>query len=183
MRNNLLLTAGIALLLVAGCGHDGAQDGPTARTGASTPASAAQREPSRRGPTTRELNLAQRDEFVRCAQRHDELGMTVGFRDGRAVPPPDGAGSGDFNTRVSVPRAITAMLEDGGQYVGLREGDGPDMDVFIYAESSVHDLIDKERGENVGGAGGQNARGQWSHYTTLSVDADAPQPPNGWAKR
>jgi hypothetical protein len=171
--------AAVALALLA-CGdaRDGTQDTPTARTGAATPASAAQRDPSRGGPTTTELNLAQRDEFVRCAQRHDQLGMTVGFRDGRAVSLTDeGTGGGDFNTRVSVPRAIASMVEDGGQYVGLREGDGPDMDVFIYADSSVSDLIDEERGSKVGGAGGQNARGQWSHYTTLSVDEGAPEPP------
>lgn len=162
------------------CGDDGdgTHDTPTARTGAATPPSGAQRDPSRGGPTTTELNLAQRDEFVRCAQRHDELGMTVGFRGGRAVAlTGDGAGGRDFNTRVSVPRAIASMLEDGGQYVGLREGDGPDADVLIYADPSASDLINEERGSEVGFAGGQNARGQWSVYTTLSVDEDAPEPP------
>ena len=145
MRTNDLLTTGIALLLVAGCGDD----------------NRAQRDPSRGVPTTAELNLAQRDEFVRCARQHDELGTVVGYGD----------------TRASVPRAIASMLEGGGQFVGLRGGDGPDMDVLIYADSSVSDLVDEERGTNVGGAGGQNARGQWSHYTTLSVDRDAPRPP------
>jgi hypothetical protein len=89
--------------------------------------------PSRREPTTAEGSLASREAFAECARRRDELGVVVGFRDGRAVPEPDqDVGGAEIYTRVSAPQAIPELLEDGGQYVGLREGVGPDVDIFFH---------------------------------------------------
>jgi hypothetical protein len=89
--------------------------------------------PSRREPTLAEGSLASREAFVDCALKRDELGIVVGFRDGRGVPEPgQDVGAVEFDSRVSAPHAIPALLEDGGQYVGLREGGGPDVDIFFH---------------------------------------------------
>ena len=89
--------------------------------------------PSRLEPTAAEASLASKEAFVGCARRRDELGIVVGFRDGRAFPlPGPDAGGARFNTRVSAPQAVAAVLEDGGQYVGLREGAGPDVDLIFH---------------------------------------------------
>lgn len=89
--------------------------------------------PSRREPTTAEGSAASRKAFVSCARRRDELGVIVGFRDGRAVPEPgQDVGGAKVDTRVSAPQAIPELLEEGGQYVGLRAGAGPDVDIFFF---------------------------------------------------
>ena len=89
--------------------------------------------PSRREPTLAEGSLASKEAFVDCALKRDELGIVVGFRDGRAVPEPgQDVGDVEVDSRVSAPQAIPALLEDGGQYVGLREGGGPDVDIFLH---------------------------------------------------
>jgi hypothetical protein len=91
--------------------------------------------PSRREPTLAEGSQASKEAFVDCALKRDELGIVVGFRDGRAVPEPgQDVGSADVDTRVSAPEAIPALLEDGGQYVGLRGGAGPDVDIFFHGQ-------------------------------------------------
>jgi len=89
--------------------------------------------PSRREPTTAEGSLASKEAFVDCALKRDELGIVVGFRDGRAVAEPgQDVGSVEFDSRVSVPEAMAEVLVDGGQYVGLREGVGPDVDIVFH---------------------------------------------------
>ena len=89
--------------------------------------------PPRLEPTTAEGSLASKEAFVECARQRDELGVIVGFRDGRAVPEPgQDIGSTEVDTRASVPQAIAEVLVDGGQYVGLREGVGPDVDIIFY---------------------------------------------------
>ena len=88
--------------------------------------------PSRREPVTAEGSLASKEAFVECARRRDELGLVVGFRGGRAVPEPgQDIDTGVFDDRVSAPQAIADALEDGAQYVGLREGVGPDVDIMF----------------------------------------------------
>jgi hypothetical protein len=90
--------------------------------------------PSRREPTFAEGSLASKEGFVDCARRRrDELGIVVGFRDGWAVAEP-GQDIGDavLDPRVSAPRSIPDFLADGGQYVGLRAGVGPDVDVYFH---------------------------------------------------
>ena len=183
-------TAAITLLLattpgLAACGDD-EQSTPRARTGSATPASTETADPSRRGPAIAELNLAARDAFVTCAQQHDELGLIVGFRDGQAVSDTgDGAGGGEFDTRVSAPRAIAAILKGGGQYVGVREGEGPDLDILLLlseteggeGEPSPSSMIEEEAGETavVGAVFGSTARGHFQNFLIVSVDKAAPK--------
>jgi hypothetical protein len=142
--------------------------------------------PSRREPTTAEVSLANKEAFVDCARRRDELGIIVGFRDGRAVAEPgQDVGSAEFDTRVSAPRAIAAMLEDGGQYVGVREGKGPDLDVLLLlfetqddaVEAAPGSMIDEEAGRKavVAGASGDTARGQFATSLIVSLDKVAPK--------
>jgi hypothetical protein len=84
-------------------------------------------------PTTAEGSLASKEAFVDCARQRDELGVVVGFRDGRAVPEPgQDIGSAEIDTRVSAPQGIAEVLADGGQYLGLRESVGPDVDIIFY---------------------------------------------------
>jgi hypothetical protein len=162
------------------------QSTPRARTGSATPASTETADPSRRGPAIAELNLAARDAFVTCAQQHDELGLIVGFRNGQAVSDTgDGAGGGEFDTRVSAPRAIAAILEGGGQYVGVREGEGPDLDILLLlsetqageGEPSPSSMIEEEAGETaaVGAVFGSTARGHFQNLLIVSLDKAAPK--------
>ena len=97
--------------------------------------------PSRRGPTTAEVSLASKEAFVECARRRDELGTVVGFRDGRVVPiPGQDVPSAKLDLRVSAPESMPSVLADGGQYVGLREGVGPDVDVVFWGRpDGIHD--------------------------------------------
>lgn len=89
--------------------------------------------PSRREPTTAEGSLASREAFAECARERGELGIVAGFRDGRAVVEPgQDTGGRRFDARVSVPLAIAEAIADGGQYVGLREGLGPDVDIVFH---------------------------------------------------
>jgi hypothetical protein len=88
--------------------------------------------PSRREPTTAEGSLASREGFVDCAQYRRKLGTIVGFRDGRVVAEPgQDVGGAEFDSRVSS-KAIADLLAEGGQYVGLRDGVGPDVDIFFH---------------------------------------------------
>ena len=144
--------------------------------------------PSRREPTTAEGSLAgwSKEAFVDCALKRDELGIIVDFRDGRAVAAPgQDVGSAEFDTRVSAPRAIAAMLEDGGQYVGVREGKGPDLDVLLLLfetqddalEAAPGSMIDEEAGRKavVAGNAGDTARGQFATSLIVSLDKVAPK--------
>ena len=89
--------------------------------------------PSRQEPTTAEGSLASREAFADCARQREELGVVVGFHDGRALPEPgEDIGSAVVDTRVTAPQAIPELLADGGQYVGLRGGAGPDVDIFFH---------------------------------------------------
>ena len=138
---------------------------------------------SRRGPTIAETNVAAMDAFVSCAQQHDELGLIVRFRDGKAVSETgDGAGGGEFDNRVRAPRATAALLEDGGQYAGLREGDGPDLDILIYGREVTtggYDtgdrtgfLVEEEAGRKavLGGSGGTIGDGHYyQQFLTVSL--------------
>ena len=106
-----------------------------------------------------EGSLASKEAFVDCALKRDELGIVVGFRDGRAVPEPgQDVGSAEFDTRVSAPQAIAELLVDGGQYVGLRAGVGPDVDIFFHGhlpgpgEDEVYTPLDPV-GEEAGKTG------------------------------
>ena len=115
--------------------------------------------PSRREPTLAEGSLASKEAFVDCARQRDELGIVVGFRDGRAVPEPgQDVGSAELDTRVSAPQTIAELLVDGGQYVGLRAGVGPDVDIFFHGhlpgpgEDQVYTPLDPV-GEEAGKTG------------------------------
>ena len=189
-RSSSYATAAITLLLAAtpgltACGNDDSQSTPGAGTGSATPASTETADPSRRGPAFAELNRAAKDAFVTCAQQHDELGLIVGFRDDRAVSDTrGGAGGGEFDTRLSAPRAIAAILEDGGQYVGLREGEGPDLDILFLSETeagedepSPSSMIDEEAGETavVGAVFGTTPQGHFQSVLLVALDNVAPK--------
>ena len=89
--------------------------------------------PSRREPTLAEGSLASKEAFVDCARGRDELGIVVGFRDGRAVPEPgQDIGSVELDSRMSAPKGTAELLLDGGQYAGLRGGVGADVDIFFH---------------------------------------------------
>lgn len=146
---------------------------------------------SRRGPTITEINVAAMDAFVGCAQQHDELGLIVRFRDGEAVADTgDGSGGGEFETRVSAPGAIAELLEDGGQYAGLRESDGPDLDILMYGREvaaggydtgdPVGWLVEEEAGPTavVGGSGGTTHGGDYyQHFLTVALEDNPPKLP------
>jgi hypothetical protein len=84
-------------------------------------------------PTTAEGSLASKEAFADCARQRTELGIVVGFRDGRAVPEPgQDIGNAEIYTRVISPQGIAEALADGGQYVGLREGVDPDVDIVFH---------------------------------------------------
>ena len=182
-RNRSYWLVAVTLLLAAtpglgACGDDDGQNTPRARTGSATPASTETGDPSRRGPAIAELNLAARDAFVACAQQRDELGLIVGFRDGQAVSETGDGADGEFDTRVAAPRAIAAILEDGGQYVGLREGEGPDLDIILLlsetqegeSEPSASSMIEEEvdAAAVVGASFGDTARGHFQMFLTVS---------------
>lgn len=184
-------TAAITLLLAAtpgfaACGGDDRQSTTRVRPGSGTTTSTDTTDPSRRAPSIAELNLAARDAFVACAQQHDELGLIVGFRDGQAVSDTgDRAGGGEFDTRVSAPRAIAAIVEGGGQYVGVREGAGPDLDILLLLSEtqagegspSPSSMIEEEAGETalVGAVGGSDARGHFQNFLIVSLDKATPK--------
>ena len=148
-------------------------------------------DPSSRGPTITEINLAAMDAFVSCAQQYDQLGLIVRFLDGEAVAETgDGAGGGEFDTRVRAPRAIASMLENGGQYAGLREGDGPDLDILIYGRKvatggydtgdRISRMVEEEAGRNavIGGSSGTIADGEYyQQFLTVKLDDDPPKAP------
>ena len=187
--SNYYGTVAITLLLaatlgLAACGDDDRQSTPRARADKATPASTETADPSRGAPAIADLNLAAREAFVTCAEQRDELGLIVGFRDGQAVSETgDGAGGG-FDTRVSAPRAIGAILEGGGQYVGVREGEGPDLDIiFLLSETqagegepSPSSMIEEEAGETsvVGRVGGSTVRGYFQDFLIVSLGKGAP---------
>jgi hypothetical protein len=114
-----------------------------------------ERGPPRREPTTAEGSLASREAFVDCARQRDELGVVLGFRDGRAVPEPgQDTGSADVDRRVSAAQAIADVLADGGQYVGLRDGAGPDVDIIFHGhppggEREVYNPLTRAMDETV----------------------------------
>lgn len=140
--------------------------------------------PTRREPTTAEGSLASREAFVDCAWRRDELGVVVGFRDGRAVPEPgQDAGSAVFDTRVSAPEPIAEVIADGGQYVGLREGAGPDVDIifqgFPPGEDDVYNpLVDEavKTGIVSSNAGDYSRLAGSQEFVTVRLEGGAP----GW---
>ena len=132
--------------------------------------------PSRREPTTAEGSLASKEAFVDCARRRDELGVVVGFRAGRALPEPgQDIGSAVVDTRVTAPQAIPELLVDGGQYVGLRAGVGPDVDIFFHGhlpgsgEDQVYTPLDPV-GEEAGKTGIVSSNmGDYSELTGWQV--------------
>ncbi len=143
--------------------------------------------PSRREPTTAEGSLASKEAFVDCARQRDELGIVVGFRDGRAVPEPgQDIGSAEVDTRVSAPQAIPELLMDGGQYVGLRAGAGPDVDIFFHGhlpgpgDDQVYTPLDPV-GEEAGktgilstNMGDYSELAGWQVWVTVRLDGNPP---------
>jgi hypothetical protein len=83
------------------------------------------------------VSLASKQAFVECARRRDELGTVVGFRDGRVVPLPDQYVPTGLDLRVSAPLSMPSVLADGGQYVGLRGGVGPDVDIVFWGSREI----------------------------------------------
>ena len=145
--------------------------------------------PSRREPATAEGSLASREAFVDCARQRDELGIVVGFRDGRAVAEPgQDVGSAELDTRVSAPQTIAELLMDGGQYVGLREGVGPDVDIFFHGhlpgpgEDEVYSPLSRVWEEAVMTGtisttmGDYSELAGWQEWLTVRLDGNPP----GW---
>lgn len=145
--------------------------------------------PSRREPTTAEGSLASKEAFVDCARGRDELGIVVGFRDGRAVAEPgQDAGGAEVDSRVSTPQATAELLADGGQYVGLREGAGPDVDIFFHGylpgpgEDHVYTPLTRvmeeaaKQGIISSNHGDYSELAGWQEWVTVRLDGNPP----GW---
>ena len=94
--------------------------------------------PSRRRRTSAEVTRASAQAFVECAVRRDDLGTAVAFRDAgwSRHPGSQDAPTAKLDLRVSAPRSLPSVLADGGQYVGLRGGVGPDVDIVFWAVRS-----------------------------------------------
>lgn len=148
-----LTTLMTAVLAIAACGRD---DGP--RPAAATP--------------QRDALVATHDEFVTCVQKHDELGLTVRYRDGQAVASTgEGHVRGKFDDRVSAPGAIGALVERGAaQYVGLRSGTGPDLDVLILPSPADAEAA----AARIAGETGRSPGRTGAFVTVPLTDADAP---------
>jgi len=121
----------IAVLALAGAGCGGSDaPKPTAPTPASTSSAG--------GRLSDDALLAVHDEFVTCVQQADSLGLAAHFSGGRAVSDSEGAGGGEYDDRVSAPKAIARLTKRGeAQYVGLRadtrnRSGTSDFDVLIF---------------------------------------------------
>jgi hypothetical protein len=149
--------------------------------------------PSRRGRTSAEVTRASAQAFVECALRRDDLGTVVGLRDGRVVPlPGQDVLTAKLDLRVSAPLSAPSVLADGGQYVGLRGGVGPDVDIVFWGSPEfVPDIAETPLGSFLDEAS-KTGIVTWSHgdysgrtragdqeFATARLDGEPP----GWDEK
>ena len=141
----------VLLLVAAGC---------SAREPSADSAPSGARTPPASGEALGENAwLAVTDTFVACVQRDESLGLSVRYRDGRAVSETEGVGGATYADELSAPQTIGDLVEGGkAQYVGIRKdtrnevGD-VDIDVLIFrAEGdavAAADALGDESGSRV----------------------------------
>ena len=81
--------------------------------------------------TLPEGSLVSKEAFVDCALQHDDLGIVVGFRDGRAVPEPGQDVGARNSTRTSARRRPSPGCSPTAGNTSGCGGSGPDVDVFF----------------------------------------------------
>lgn len=128
-----------ALLAVGGCGDDGENRAADTRP-APTPAAT---------KTPEDVLVDVNDALVSCLQQVDDAGITVQFRDGKAVTNTgEGGGGGEYDDRISSPEIIGDLVESGqAQFVGLRAGSGPDIDMVILASAEEAAAVQEQLAE------------------------------------
>jgi hypothetical protein len=152
-----------------------------------------ERGPSTRGRTSAEVTRASAQAFVECALQRDDLGTVMGLRDGRVVPlPGQDVPAAKLDLRVSAPLSLPSVLADAGQYVGLRGGVGPDVDIVFWSspefvrddaetplrsfldEASKTGFVDWSHGDYSG-----RTRAGYQESATVFLDGEPP----GWEEK